>query len=56
MHYQLHNEATHHLQWSSLGNKEGRGAEDNLIPYKKYITTSAAVSVRRPFYLYQGGW
>lgn len=42
----------HHLQWSTLGNKGGGGwygVEGNLIPYKKYITTSAAVSVRRPF-------
>lgn len=54
MHYQLHNEATHHLHWSSPGNKRGggvgwHGVEDNLILYKKYITTSAAVSMQRPF-------
>lgn len=35
MHYQLHNEATHHLHWSSPGNKRGGGVgwygvEDNL--------------------------
>lgn len=33
--YQLYNETTHYQLWSSVGNKEGSGVEDSLIPYKK---------------------